>query len=137
MPDAASNQERTVPMLKISSSSSNEKVTIHLDKYSKAVLTVIACSLVLIVMNIYFGPGDANAYDTVQDVNLKTINGYSISGGYMPVDIQRIEGSSGKSLPVDMVSVNGRNVFGDKLPVDIQSINGQFFIGSELPVKVR
>ena len=137
MPDAASNQERTIPMLEISSSSSNEKVTIHLDKYSKSVLTVIACSLVLIVMNIYFGPSDANAYDTVQDVNLKTINGYSISGGYMPVDLQRIEGSSSKSLPVDMVSVNGRNVFGDKLPVDIQSINGQFFIGSELPVKRR
>ena len=124
-------------MLKISSSSANERVTIHLDKYSKAILTVIACSLVLIVVNIYFSPKDVNAYDTVQDVNLKTINGYSISGGYMPVDLQRIEGSTSKSLPVDVQSVNGRNVFGDKIPVDIQGINGQFFIGSDLPVKVK
>jgi hypothetical protein len=124
-------------MLKISSSTANDRVIIHLDKYSKAILTVIACSLVLIVVNIYFSPKDANAYDTVQDVNLKTINGYSISGGYMPVDLQRIEGSTGKSLPVDIKSINSRNVYGDKIPVDIQSINGQFFIGSELPVKVK
>lgn len=124
-------------MLKISSSQSNERVTIHLDKYSKALLTIIACSLVLIVINIYFSPKDVNAYDTVQDVNLKTINGYSISGGYMPVDLQRIDGSTSKSISVDVKSINGRNVYGDKIPVDIQSINGQFFIGSDLPVKVR
>lgn len=110
---------------------------VNLDKYSKAVLSVIALCLILITANIYFGPKDANAYDTVQDVNLKSINGSSISGGYLPVDLQKIDGSSSKSLKVDIQSVNGRTIFGDKMPVDIQSINGQFFIGSELPVKVR
>ncbi|MBZ0204406.1 MAG: hypothetical protein K8I03_15440, partial [Ignavibacteria bacterium] len=89
------------------------------------------------VVNIYFGPEDLKAYDTVQDVNLKSINGYSVSGGYLPVDIQRIEGSTSKNLPVDIKSLNGRSIFGDKMPVDIQGINGQFFIGSDLPVKVR
>jgi hypothetical protein len=113
------------------------RTTVNLDKYSKSVLTIIAVCLMLITVNIYFGPGNANAYDTVQDVNLKTINGYSISSGYLPVDLQKIEGSSSKSLKIDIQSVNGRSVFGDKLPVDIQGINGQFFIGSELPVKVR
>jgi hypothetical protein len=113
------------------------KTTVNLDKYSKSVLTVIAVCLLLITVNIYFGPGDANAYDTVQDVNLKTINGYSISSGYLPVDLQKIEGSSSKSLKIDVQSVNGRSIFGDKIPVDIQGINGQFFIGSDLPVKVR
>ncbi len=113
------------------------KVVVNLDKYSKAVLSVIAICLLLITVNIYLGPKDANAYDTVQDVNLKSINGSSISGGYLPVDLQRIDGSSSKSLKVDIQSVNGRSVFGDKIPVDIQGINGQFFIGSELPVKVR
>ena len=78
-----------------------------------------------------------NAYDTVQDVNIKSISGSSISGGYLPVDLQRIDGSSSKSLRVDLSSVNGRNIFGDKVPVDIQGINGQFFIGSDLPVKVK
>lgn len=113
------------------------KVVVNLDKYSKAVLSVIAVCLILITVNIYLGPKDANAYDTVQDVNLKSINGSSISGGYLPVDLQRIDGSSSKSLKIDVQSVNGRSIFGDKVPVDIQGINGQFFIGSDLPVKVR
>jgi len=113
------------------------KTVVNLDRYSKTVLSVIAACLLLIVVNIYFGPKDVNAYDTVQDVNIKSISGSSISGGYLPVDLQRIDGSSSKSLRVDLSSVNGRNIFGDKVPVDIQGINGQFFIGSDLPVKVK
>jgi len=122
-------------MLKITNS--NEKVTIHLDKYSKTVLSVIALCLMLIAVNMYFSPKDVNAYDTVQDVNIKSINGSSISGSYLPIDLQRIDGSSSKDLRVDIRSINGRSVFGDKVPVDIQGINGQFFMGSDLPVKVR
>ncbi len=113
------------------------KSTVSLDIYSKSVLSVIAACLLLITINIYFGAKDVNALETVQDVNLKSINGSSISGGYLPVDLQKIDGSSSKSLKVDLQSVNGRSIFGDKLPVDIQGINGQFFIGSDLPVKVR
>ncbi len=122
-------------MLKITES--NQKTVVHLDKYSRIVLSIIAACLILMTVNIYFSPKDVNAYDTVQDVNLKSINGSSFSGSYVPIDIQRIDGSSSRPLEVDIKSVNGRNVFGDKMPVDIQSINGQFFIGSELPVKVR
>ncbi len=114
-----------------------KKTTVRLDIYSRGVLTVIAVCLLLITINIYFGAKDVNAYENVQDVNIKSINGSSISGGYLPVDLQRIDGSSSKNLKVDLQSVNGRSIFGDKLPVDIQGINGQFFIGSELPVKVR
>lgn len=124
-------------MLKTTNSGPGEKNIIHLDKYSKIVLSVIASCLVLIAANMYFSPKDVKAYDTVQDVNIKSINGSSISGSYIPVDIQRINGSTGKDLRVDIRSVNGRGVFGDKVPVDIQGINGQFFIGSDLPVKVR
>ncbi|MBZ0201379.1 MAG: hypothetical protein K8I03_00020, partial [Ignavibacteria bacterium] len=72
----------------------NGKITVSLDRYSRIILSVIAACLLLIVVNIYFGPEDLKAYDTVQDVNLKSINGYSVSGGYLPVDIQRIEGST-------------------------------------------
>ncbi len=124
-------------MTELNNSTGSSKLVVNLDKYSKAVLSVIAVCLVLITANIYLGPKDANAYDTVQDVNLKSINGSSISGSYLPVDLQRIEGSSSKSLKIDVQSVNGRSIFGDKVPVDIQGINGQFFIGSDLPVKVR
>ncbi|HRE10458.1 MAG TPA: hypothetical protein PK605_12840 [Ignavibacteria bacterium] len=124
-------------MAEITPNSQQTKTTVNLDKYSKTVLTVIAVCLLLITVNIYFTPGDANAYDTVQDVNIRSIGGSSVSGGYMPVDLQRIDGSSSKSLRVDISSVNGRSVFGDKIPVDIQGVNGQFIIGSELPVKVR
>jgi hypothetical protein len=124
-------------MLKITNSGMDQKVTIHLDKYTKLVLSVIASCLVLIAVNMYFSPKDVNAYDTTQDVNIKSINGSSISGSNLPIDIQRIDGSTGKDLRVDIRSVNGRSVFGDKVPVDILGINGQFFMGSELPVKVR
>ncbi len=115
----------------------NGKTIVSLDKYSKTVLSVIALCLMLIVVNIYFGPKDVNAYDTVQDVNIKSISGSSLSGGYLPIDLKRIDGSSSKSLRIDISSVNGRSIFGDKVPVDVQGINGQFFIGSELPVKVK
>ncbi|MCI0448536.1 MAG: hypothetical protein L0Y79_01975 [Chlorobi bacterium] len=124
-------------MLKISNNGANEKIIIHLDKYSKILLSLIASCLVLIVTNIYFSPNDANALQQVQDVNLKSINGYSISGSNMPVDIQKIEGSSGRNLSVDLKSINGRSVWGDKIPVDIQGINGQFIVGGELPVKIK
>lgn len=122
-------------MLKITSV--NERNVIHLDKYSKVVLSVIAVSLMLIAVNLYLSPKDVNAYDTVQDINIKSINGSSVSSGYLPVDIQRVNGSSGKELKVNVNSVNGRSIFGDKIPVDIQGVNGQFFIGGDLPVRVK
>ena len=112
-------------------------VKFTLDKYSKAVLTIIASCLILIVINIYFGPKNLNAYEQMQDVNIKSINGSSISGSELPIDIRKINGSSSNPIGVDIQSVNGRNVFGDKVPVDIQSLNGQFIIGGEMPVKVR
>jgi hypothetical protein len=110
-------------------------ITFTLDKYSKIVLTTIAVCLVLIVVNLYFGSQNLHADQTVQDVNLKSINSYSISGGEIPIDMKKI--SSNDNITVDIKSVNGRNIFGDKMPVDIQSINGQFIIGGALPVTTR
>jgi|SRR4030095_1322754 hypothetical protein len=112
--------------------SKNNKLVISFDKYSKILLSVISVCLVLIVINLYFSPGKLHAVETVQDVNLKTINGYSISGSELPIKV-----SSSKELEVDVTSINGRKIWGDKFPVDIQGINGQFIIGSELPVKVK
>ncbi len=113
----------------------NGKIVVYLDKYSKILLSVIAVSLVLIVTNLYFSPGKLQAYDTVQDVNIKSINGSSLWGSELPVDLKKTSTSS--EIKVDLNSIKGRNIWGDKLPVDIQAINGQFIIGSELPVKVR
>lgn len=129
-------------MLKISNSNqitTGEKVTIHLDKYSKLVLSVIAVCLMLIAVNMYFSPTGVNADTSAEtiDVNIKSVNGSSISGSYLPVDIQRIDGSSSKELRVDLRSINGRNIFGERIPVDITGINGQFFMGGDLPVRVR
>jgi hypothetical protein len=112
-----------------------ESVKFSLDKYSKTILTAIAVCLVLIVVNLYFGPKNLNALEQVQDVNLKSINGYSIYGSELPMELKKI--SSSGHIGVDIESVNGRSIFGDKVPVDIQSINGQFIIGGEIPVKVR
>ena len=112
-----------------------ETVKFTLDKYSKAVLTVIALCLMLIVINMYFSPKDLNALQQVQDINIKSINGSSFSGYELPIEIKKVNSSA--QLGIDIQSVNGRNVFGDKVPVDIQSLNGQFIIGGEMPVKVR
>lgn len=109
-------------------------VTFSLDKYSKIVLTAIAVCLVLIVVNMYFSPGKLNASETVMDVNIKSVNGSSVYGE-LPVEIKKI--STSNDLSIDLHSINGRNIFGDKLPVDIQAINGQFIFGGKIPVDAR
>lgn len=115
--------------------SKNNKLIISFDRYSKILLSVIAFSLVLIVINLYFSPGKLHAVETVQDVNIKSINGSSLWGSELPIEVKKI--SSSNEIEVDLISVNGRKIWGDKMPVDIQAINGQFIIGSELPVKTR
>lgn len=119
--------------------SKNITVKISLDKYSKLVLSVIAVCLVLIAANMYLKPSELNAYETTQDVNIKSINGSSLWGSELPVNLKQVNGSSisGYEIPVDLQSVKGRNLWDDKLPVDIKSINGSFIIGTELPVKIK
>jgi len=111
------------------------QLVVSLDRYSKILLSVIAVCLVLIVTNLYFSPGTLHALETTQDVNIKSINGSSLWGNEIPIDVKKV--STSNDLNVNLKSINDRNVWGDKLPVDIQSINGQFIIGGELPVKVK
>jgi hypothetical protein len=120
-------------MLKIENK--NNKVVVYLDKYSSILLSVIAVCLLLIVVNLYFSPGSLRAYDTVQDVNIKSINGSSLWGNEIPIEIKKINTSS--DLNINLKSINDRNIWGDKMPVDIQAINGQFIIGGNLPVNVK
>jgi hypothetical protein len=120
-------------MLKIDSKS--EKLVVTFDKFSKVLLSVISVCLLLIVINLYFSPGMLHAYDPVQDVNIKSINGSSLYGSELPVNLKKMD--SDDEININLQSIKGRNIWGDKLPVDIQAINGQFIIGSELPVKVR
>ncbi len=109
-----------------------------LDNYSKIVLSVIAGCLLLIVVNMYFKPQDVKAVETVQDVNIKSINGNSIWGSEIPVNMKQINGRSiNDDIPIDIRSVNGRNVFGDQVPMDLKSINGISIFGSDLPVRIR
>jgi hypothetical protein len=110
-----------------------------LDAYSKIILTVIAVCLILIVTNMYFGPEKLHALQTVQDVNIKSINGSSLWGSELPVNLKQIDGSSirNRNIPVDIQSVNSRSMWGDQVPVDIKSINGISIFGPEMPVKVK
>ena len=55
----------------IGENSKNVTVKFTLDKYTKILLSVIAVCLVLIAGNLYLKPGELNAYETVQDVNIK------------------------------------------------------------------
>lgn len=120
-------------MLKIEDK--NSKLVVSLDKYSKILLTVIAVSLVLIVTNFYFSSGTLHAVQTVQDINIKAINGSSLSGSELPIEMKKISASG--DLNVNLKNINSRNIWGDKLPVDIQAVNGQFIVGSNLPVTVK
>ena len=115
--------------------SKENQLVVTLDKYSKILLSVIAVCLVLIVTNLYFSPGTLHAVETVQDVNIKAINGSSLWGSEIPIEIKKI--STSNDISVDIKSINGRNVWGDKMPVDIQAINGQFILGGDLPVKAK
>ncbi len=118
---------------------SQKNLKLSLDIYTKIVLTVIAVCLLLIVTNIYIKPADLQALQTVQDVNLKYINGSSLWGSEIPVNIKQIEGSSVSSngIPVDIISVNGRDIWGDQIPVDLKSVSGSSIFGGEVPVKIK
>ena len=123
----------------LNENSKNLNIRFSLDKYSKIVLTVIAACLLIITANILIKPGELNAYETTQDVNIKSINGSSLWGSELPVNLKQINGSSlsGGDIPVNLQSVRGKDLWDDKVPVDIKSINGSFIFGQELPVKVK
>jgi hypothetical protein len=116
-----------------------KNLKLSLDAYTKIVLSIIAVCLMLIVTNIYFKPANVQALQTVQDVNIKSINGSSLWGSELPVNLKQVDGRSinNSKIPVDLQTINGRSLWGDQLPVDIKAINGSTIFGSELPVKVR
>ena len=128
-------------MKKLISSGNLNPVTVKftLDKYTKIVLSVIAVCLILIVTNLYFKPEDLTAQQTVQDVNIKSINGSSLWGSEIPVNLKQVNGRSvgSENLPVDIKSIKGRDLWNDQIPVDIKSVNGSFIFGQEVPVKVK
>lgn len=132
--------ERNLKMKKLVSKENQNQVTIKfsLDKYTKIVLSVIAACLILIVTNLYFKPTDLTAQQTIQDVNIKSINGSSLWGSEIPVNLKQLNGRSvGSNIPVDIKSIKGRNLWNDQIPVDIKSVNGSFIFGQEVPVKVK
>ena len=113
-------------------------VKFTLDKYSKTLLTIISACLLLIVVNIYFSPGKLNALETVQDVNIKSINGSSLWGGELPVNLEKINGSGvNNEIPVNIKSIKGSSLWDSKIPVDIQGVNGSSIYGNSVPVKVN
>lgn len=128
-------------MKKLISIEDRDQVTVKftLDKYTKIVLSVIAVCLILMVTNMYFKPSDLTAQQTVQDVNIKSINGSSLWGSEIPVNLKQLNDRSISSgnIPVDIKSIKGRDLWNDQIPVDIKSVNGSFIFGQEVPVKVK
>lgn len=109
-----------------------------LDGYTKLILSVIAFCLILMTVNIYLKPVNLNAQQQIQDVNLKSINGNSIYGSELPVNLQRINGRSiNDNIPVNIQQLKGWDLWDSQLPVDIKSVNGNMIYGSEVPIKVR
>jgi hypothetical protein len=128
-------------MKKLIGIGNQNRVTVKftLDKYTKIVLSVIAVCLILIVTNIYFKPPNLTAQQTVQDVNIKSINGSSLWGSEIPVNLKQVNGKSvgSENIPVDIKSIKGRDLWNDQIPVDLKSINGSFIFGQYVPVKVQ
>lgn len=109
-----------------------------LDKYTKIILSVIAVCLTVLTFNTIFKPNILQADNSVQDVNIKSINGNSIWGDEIPINVKKINSKSTyDNIPIDIQSINGRSVWGDQLPIDLKSINGSSIFGGEVPVKVK
>jgi len=92
------------------------------DTYTKAVLTVIAACLVILVVRGTPLVGTAHAQgDKVLAVDIVRI------GGHSP--------GNGNTLPVNLKEVGGSTFYGSILPVNVKEIGGTSLYGSTLSVK--
>lgn len=113
-------------------------INYSLDRYTKIVLSIIAVCLLLITSHLYLSPSNLNALEQVQDVNIKSINGSSIYGNDMPVNLQKINNRDVRdNIPVNIQQTKGWDLWDNNIPVDIKSINGNVIYGSDMPIKVR
>lgn len=127
------------------------------DLYTKLILTVIAVSLVLLVLQNTTLVNEAkadktnfNKFATVpinddgsinvklvadqMDVNLKSIGGSSVYGA-LPINLKEIGGSSFYgSLPINLKEVGGTGVSSSGLPVNVKAVDG-FSVSSGIPIK--
>lgn len=127
------------------------------DLYTKLVLTVIAVSLVLLVLQntqlVYEAKADKNnfnKYATIpinddgsinvkllsdqMDVNVKSIGGSSVYGA-LPINLKEIGGSSFYgTLPVNLKEISGSSLNTSGLPVNIKAVDG-LNISNGVPVK--
>jgi methylthioribose-1-phosphate isomerase len=106
------------------------------DTYTKAVLTVIAACLVILVIRGTPLVGTAHAdTDKVLAVDLVKVNGRSLFNSYaLPVNVQEV--STQRPLAVNLKEVSGSSFYGGVLPVDIQRVSGSTVSGA-LPVRNR
>jgi hypothetical protein len=110
---------------------------IHIDKYTKVILTIIAFTLLGIMIKLYFSPSEAIAKSPVMDVNIRYIDGRSPSSGLISINLEQIDGRSiGNHIPIDLKSIDGQSISGRVIPVDISRINGQT-IYNEIPVILK
>lgn len=126
------------------------------DFYTKAVLTVIAVALVILVLQNSTFVNEAKADQTnhnkyisipinddgsinvkmsnEMDVNIHSIGGSSVYGA-LPINLKEIGGSSFYgSLPINLKEVSGSSFSSNGLPVNIQSVNG-INVFNAVPVK--
>jgi hypothetical protein len=114
----------------------NEPI-IKTDKFTRFLLSVIAIALVAIVIKLYFTPERAIATPSVMDVNIKSIDGRSISGGMISVNLEQMNGRNiSNSLPVNLNSINNLNIPANGIPVDIKCVAGNSQYNGTLSVKI-
>ncbi|MEN9798336.1 MAG: hypothetical protein RL653_2032 [Pseudomonadota bacterium] len=106
------------------------------DRYTKAVLTVIAACLVILVVRgtPLVGAAHANT-EKVLAVDLVRVNGRSLFNSYaLPVNVQEV--STQRPLAVNVKEVAGSSFYGAAIPVDIERVSGSTVSGA-VPVRNR
>lgn len=106
------------------------------DRYTKAVLTVIAACLVILVARGTPLVGTAHADpEKVISVDLVKVNGRALFNSYaLPVNVQEV--STQRPLAVNIKEVSGNSFYGGILPVDIERVSGSTVSGA-VPVRNR
>jgi hypothetical protein len=114
----------------------NENI-IKTDKFTKFLLSIIAIALVAIVVKLYFSPEKAIAGPNVMDVNIKYVDGRSVSSGVLSVNLEQVDGRSvSGAIPVSLNALNNSGISSAAIPVELKTVGGTAPNNGVLLVKV-
>lgn len=117
-------------------------MTLKKDLYLKVVLTAIAVFLGLLVFqNLGWLPTANAVAPGQQKAGQEQLNVHLPKGmALVPVDERgylKVRLAEDELLNVNIMRVNGRDMYGEYLPVDIRAVDGSGLFGGAVPVQTR